>query len=351
MNSRIRCRWGHPKNAIALLIILSFSSNVAAGRPDPPMQAVLDTLTSLKPRPLPELSPVEARTEPGSKDAFKELLKKRNGGALPAPESVARVEDRTVPGPAGPRTVRVYTPEGKGPLPVAVYVHGGGWTVGSIAGYDPSYRALANAARCVVISVSYRLAPENKFPSGLEDVYAAFQYIRKNAAQFGGDPKRVAIVGESAGGNLAAAVCLLSHDRKAALPIHQVLIYPITDTRTNTSSYRAHKYAVPLDRPQMVYFIEQVVRTKRDLDSPYLAVLRAPSLRGLPPATVITAEIDPLNAEGVAYANRLKASGVPVRYKNYDGATHEFFSMGAIVPDAKEAVQFVADGLKAAFAK
>ncbi|MBC8135393.1 MAG: alpha/beta hydrolase fold domain-containing protein [Fibrella sp.] len=351
MNSRIRCPQGHLNNVTALLLIFLFASNASANPPDPPMQAVLDTLTSLKPRPLPELSPAEARKEPGSKDAFKELLKRRNGGTLPAPEPVARVEDRTVPGPAGPRTVRVYTPEGAGPFPVAVYVHGGGWTVGSIAGYDPSYRALANTARCVVISVSYRLAPENKFPSGLEDVYAAFQYIRKNAAQFGGDPKRVAIVGESAGGNLAAAVCLLSRDRKAALPVYQVLIYPITDTRTSTASYREHKYAVPLDRPQMVYFISNVVRSKRDLDSPYLAVLRAPSLRGLPPATVITAEIDPLNTEGVAYANRLRASGIPVRYKNYDGATHEFFSMGAIVPDAKDAVQFVAEGLKKAFAK
>lgn len=343
--------------ASAVVLALALATGLPAAPPptalDPQMKAVLGQLDAMKPRPIYKLPPADARKEPGAKDAAKELEKKRNGGALPPPEPVARVEDRTIPGPAGPHTVRVYTPReatADGKLPVLVFVHGGGWTLGSIAAYDPSARALCNAARCVVVSVSYRYAPENPFPAAHEDVYSAFQYVSKNAAEFGGDPRKVAIGGESAGGNLSAGVCLMARDRRARMPVHQVLVYPVTDTRMDTPTYRNYADAKPLDAAQMRYFIGNVTRTPRDRDKPYLAPLRARSLRGLPPATVITAEIDPLTSEGKAYADRLRASGVPVRYRDYKGVTHEFFSMGAVVDKADQAVAFAAEGLRAAFA-
>lgn len=325
-----------------------------AGPPlDPQMQKVIDEQDRLKPRPLTSLTPAQARKEPGSKDAAKSLERRLTGKITYEP--IAGVSNRTVPGPAGPRVVRVYKPlesrTATEPLPVLVFVHGGGWSVGSIAGYEASCRALANRAGCVVISVSYRLAPENPFPAGHEDVYAALQYIMKNAAQFGGDPKRVAIGGESAGGNITAGVCLMVRDRKGLMPVHQLLIYPTTDTRTNTPSYQKYAYAKPLDRAQMRWFIRNVAPTARQRNSPYLAPLRSPSLKNLPPATVIVAEVDPMQSEARAYAERLSAFGVPVRYRFYKGLTHEFFSMGQVVERAKDANQFAADGLKKAFSK
>lgn len=322
---------------------------------DAEMRDVLDELDRLDPRPLPSLPPAVAREEPGAKTASKELRKKRNGGRLPPPRLMAKVEDRTYPAPAGPRAIRVYTPlvGGKapgGPLPVLVFAHGGGWTIGSIAGYDESARSLADAARCVVVSVSYRYAPEHPFPAAHEDVYAALRYVQKNAAALGGDPARVALGGESAGGNISAGVALLARDRGTELPVHLLLIYPPTDTRTDTPSYRRFARAVPLDRAQMVWFLDNVIGKPADRDSPYLAPLRAPSLRGLPPTTVITAEIDPLQDDGEWFAARLRRSGVLVRYRDFQGVTHEFFSMSrGLVPDADAAVAFAAEGLRASF--
>lgn len=345
---------------------LAVSSPVDAAppaKPDAQMQAVLNELKKLHPRPLPSLSPAQARTEPGAKDASKELLKKRNGGKLPPPEPVGKVEDMTVPGPAGPLPVRVYTPRVDTPstdagtnrsqtgLPVLVFVHGGGWTIGSIAGYDSSARALCNAARCVVVSVSYRYAPEHPFPASHEDVYAAFQYIAKNAQRFGGDPARVAIGGESAGANLSAGVCLMARDRKAKMPVYQLLVYPPLDTRMNTPAYQTYAHAIPLDKPQMVYFIRSVAPNPKTRSNPYLAPLQAPNLRGLPPATILTAQIDPLADDGKRYAARLRAAAVPVRFREFPGVTHEFFSMAMVVDKAKEAVAFGAAGLKTVFDK
>jgi len=322
---------------------------------DPEMRAVLDELARIDPRPLPSLPPAVARKEPGAKDASKSLRKKRNGGESPAPLPMAKVEDRTYPAPAGPRTMRVYTPliDGKAPtspLPVLLFSHGGGWTIGSIAGYDESARSLADAAGCIVVSVSYRYAPEHPFPAAHEDVYAALRYVQQNAAALGGDPARVALGGESAGGNISAGVALMARDRGTKMPIHLLTIYPPTDTRLNTPSYRKFAKAVPLDRAQMVYFINNVVDKPADRNSPYLAPLRAPSLKGLPPTTVITAEIDPLQDDGERFAARLRESGVPVRYRDYKGVAHEFFSMSrGLVPDADAAVAFAAEGLRASF--
>ena len=314
----------------ALCGTVVFGNTKAFAAPPPPdaqMKAVLDQLAALHPKPIEKLTPPQARMQPGAADAVKALLKKKNGGVLPPPEPVAKVEDRTVPGPAGTIPVRVYTPEGDGPFPVLVYVHGGGWVIASVQAYDSSARALANAARCVVVSVGYHLAPEHRFPDAHEEVYSATQYVMKNAAQFGGDPKRVAIAGESAGGNMATAVCLMARDRRGRMPVHQLLVYPVADTRMNTPSYIQNAKAKPLNKPMMGWFFRHTVRKPSDANSRYLAVLRNPNLRRLPPATIVAAEIDPLRSEGKAYADRLRAAGVPVRYRLYKGVAHEFFGL------------------------
>jgi len=319
-------------------------------KPNPQMKAVLNELAALGPKPIEKLRPTAARKQPGPADAVKSLLKKKNGGVLPPPEPVGSVEDRTAPGPGGSVPVRVYTPEGNGPFPVLVYAHGGGWVIASIAAYDASARALCNAAKCVVVSVGYRYAPENPFPAAHEDVYAVTQYVMKNADQFGGDSKRVAIGGESAGGNMATAVCLMARDRKGRMPIHQLLVYPVTDVPVPARvSYQRNQNAKPLNQAMMYWFYQHTFDKPQDAASKYLAVVRNPNLKGLPPATIVAAEIDPLLTEGQDYAERLREAGVPVRYRLYKGVTHEFFGMGAVVDASKNAVTFAADGLTKAF--
>ena len=336
--------------ALATLVgaALGGSAHAAPPPPDPQMKAVLDQLAALGGKPIEKLSPAQARKQPGPPDAVKALLKKQ--GKSTAPEAVASVKDIKVPGPSGDIPARVYTPSGSGPFPVLVYFHGGGWVISSIQGYDSSCRALANAANCVVVSVGYRLAPEHKFPAAHEDCYAATQYIIKSgAAQMNGDPKRVAVGGESAGGNLASAVCLMARDRKGAMPIYEMLVYPVTDTVPDKPSDKINYNAKPLNVPMLKWFVGHTISKPSDLRSPYLAILHNPSLKGLPPATVIGAQIDPLQSEGQLYADRLTKAGVPTRYRLYTGVTHEFFGMGAVVDKAKDAVAFAAEGLKSAF--
>ncbi|MES2461630.1 MAG: alpha/beta hydrolase, partial [Armatimonadota bacterium] len=298
------------------------------------------------PVPLNKLTPAQARKRPGPPDAVKAVLKKQNKPTTP--EAVAKVENITVPGPAGTIPVRVYTPEGTGPFPVLVYFHGGGWVIASIQAYDSSCRALANAAKCVVVSVGYRQAPEHRFPAAHEDSYAATQYVMNNTARFGGDPKRVAVGGESAGGNLAGAVCLMAKQRGGKMPIYQMSVYPIANYNLNSPSYRENASAIPLSKPLMAWFYRYALRSPQDGRSPLISLVRA-NVRGLPPATVITAQIDPLRSEGKQYADRLKAAGIPVRYRNYQGVSHEFFGMAAVVDEAKDANQFAAQGLQSAF--
>ncbi len=335
---------------LALALPLRPAQSQTPPKPNPQMKAVLNELAALGPKPIAKLRPTEARKQPGAADAVKSLLRKKNGGVLPPPEAVGKVEDRTAPGPGGSVPVRVYTPEGNGPFPVLVYVHGGGWVIASVAAYDSSARALCNAAKCVVVSVGYRYAPENPFPAAHEDVYAVTQYVLKNADQFGGDGRKVAIAGESAGGNMATAVCLMARDRKGRMPIHQLLVYPVTDVPVpSRASYQRNKNAVPLNQDAMYWFFQHTLDKPQDAASKYLAVVRNPNLKGLPPATIVAAEIDPLMTEGMDYATRLREAGVPVRYRLYKGVTHEFFGMGAVVDEAKDAVSFSAAGLTKAF--
>ncbi|MBC7474668.1 MAG: alpha/beta hydrolase [Candidatus Sericytochromatia bacterium] len=321
------------------------SPKMTMAMPDAQMKAVLDQLTMLKGKPIPKLSATEARKQPGPTDAVKALLKKQ--GKSTEPEVVAKVEDKTIESVP----VRVYTPSGKGPFPVLVYFHGGGWVIANIDAYDSSARALANAAKCMVVSVGYREAPEYKFPAAPEDSYKVTQWIMKNAKSMNGDPKHIAVGGESAGGNLATVVSMMSRDRKAKMPIYQLLVYPVTDHNFSRPSYIENAMAKPLNKAMMSWFWNNYLKSPADEMNPYASPMKAKSLKGLPPATIIGAEIDPLRSEGMAYSDRLKKAGIAVNYKLYKGVTHEFFGMTAVLDKSKDAIKFAATDLKKAFSK
>jgi acetyl esterase len=315
-------------------------------KPNEQMQAVLTELAALHPRPITELPAPEARKQPSPADAVKALLKKQ--GKSTAPEPVGRVVSRTIPGAAGPIPVRIYTPKGAGPFPVVVYYHGGGWVIANLDTYDASPRAVANLANAVVVSSHYRQGPEHKFPATHEDAFTAYRWVLANAKSLKGDPSKVAVMGESAGGNLAAAVSMMARDSGAQLPVYQVLVYPIAGSDVNTPSYQENADAKPLNKPMMEWFFQKYLRTPEDGKNPLIDLVNA-DLKGLPAATVITAQIDPLRSEGKELADRLKDAGTEVDYYNYDGVTHEFFGMGAVIDDAKQAEQQAADGLQKGF--
>jgi acetyl esterase len=264
---------------------------------------------------------------------------------------VANVVDRHVPGPAGTIPVRVYTPAGQAPFPVLVYFHGGGWVIGSVETYDVLCRALTNAAGCIVVSVDYRLAPEHKFPAAAEDAYAAAKWVATNAAAVAGDAARIAIGGDSAGGNLAAVVALMARDRGAPSLVHQLLVYPVTDAACATVSYRENADGYLLTKAAMHWFWDHYTRSDTDRNQVYASPLRAPTVRGLPPALVITAEFDPLRDEGEAYAARLREAGVPVTVTRYEGMIHGFFGMAAVFDQGKQAIAQAAAALREAFGR
>jgi acetyl esterase/lipase len=327
-------------------------SNTTAGSqpgpaaPDPQMQAVLTQLETLHPKPIPQLSAVEARKQPTPADAVKALLEKH--GKSTAPEAVGNVTNRTIPGAGGPIPIRIYTPKGAGPFPVVVYYHGGGWVIADLDTYDASPRALANLANAVVVSAHYRQGPEHKFPAAHQDAFTAYRWILANAKSLKGDPSKVAVVGESAGGNLAASVSMMARDSGAQVPVHQVLVYPIAGYDVNTPSYLENAEAKPLNKPMMEWFFEQYLGSPADGKNPLIDLVHA-DVQGLPATTVIAAQIDPLRSEGKDLADRLKDAGVEVDYKNYEGAAHEFFGMGAVLDDAKAAQEQAAAGLRKGF--
>ncbi len=314
--------------------------------PDAQMKAVLDELATLGPKPLDTLTPEEARRQPTPADAVMALLTRQ--GKSKAPEPVGKMEDRTITGAAGSIPARVYWPKGNGPFPVVLYIHGGGWVIADLDTYDSSARALTNAAQAVVVSTHYRQGPEHKFPAAHDDTFAAYKWVVANAASIGGDPARLAVVGESAGGNMAAHVSIRARDEKQQMPVHQVLVYPVADSSFNTPSYQENATAKPLSKAAMMWFAKHYLKSEQEGKDPRIMLIGA-NLKGLPSTTIITAQIDPLRSEGQMLGDRLKAAGVDVTVRNFDGVTHEFFGMGAVVDKAKEAVQVAAAGLKRGF--
>ena len=310
----------------------------------PEMQAVIEALDSLSggptAKPMAQMTPQEARKAPSAADAAMATMKKFR---IPTPPSTADTMSREV---APGVKARIYTPKaGTAPMPVVVYYHGGGWVIANLDTYDASVRALSEQTGAIFVSVAYRQAPEHKFPTAHNDCFAAYQWALKNAASIKGDPNKVAVAGESAGGNLACAVSIMARDRKVALPKHQLIVYPIAGYNLSTPSYLANTQTKPLNKDLMAWFFKYYLRTPADGKNPLIDLVHA-NLKGLPAATVITDQYDPLMSEGKMLADNLQKAGVPVRYMNYEGVTHEFFGMGAVVPEAKQAEAFAADGLK-----
>jgi len=267
------------------------------------------------------------------------------------PEKVGKVENRVIPGPGGDIPVRIYTPNGEGPFPSLVFYHGGGWVIGDLDTVDVPCRLLANRANCVVVSVDYRLAPEHKFPAAADDAYAAAKWVVENGPSIKVDSSRVAVGGDSAGGNLAAVVSLMARDKNEIDLAYQLLIYPVTNHSYETVSYRDNADGYLLTKDSMIWFWDHYLRNPQDGENPYASPLKAEDLSGLPPALVITAEFDPLRDEGEAYAQRLKEAGVSVEETRYNGMIHGFFWMPGTLDQGMKAVNQAANALKQAFAR
>lgn len=320
----------------------------SGARADADNQAVLDALTMrLAVRPYHTLSPAEARNQPAFSDGVQEVMRQQ-GRPLTPPPGVS-VRQTQVQGGAGMIPAMVYTPDGvTGPLPVIVYFHGGGWVIADPMVYDASARALAREGRAVVISVNYRKAPEHKFPAQHDDALAAYRWATQNAASVGGDPRRVALAGESAGGNLALATAVAARAAGLPAPVHVLSVYPIGGSDLNTPSYQDSGNALPLNRAGMAWFLHHVMRSPADLADPRINLV-ASDFRGLPPVTIVQAQIDPLRSDGDLLVQRLRAAGVQVTSRQWDGATHEFFGGDAVIRDAQEAQRFAGERLRAAF--
>ncbi|HYN13929.1 MAG TPA: alpha/beta hydrolase, partial [Burkholderiales bacterium] len=297
--------------ALGSLVFAIFSADAAdAPTPKAEMKAVLDELEALGPKPIENLSPAQARMQPTPADAVMALLKKQ--GKSTEPERVGKMEDRKIKGPGGEIPIRIYWPAGgKGQsLPVVHYIHGGGWVIADLDVYDASPRAIANAANAIVVSSHYRQAPEHPFPAAHEDSFAAYRWVLANAKSLGGDPRRVAVAGESAGGNMAAAIGLMAREKKVQMPVHQVLVYPVANYGFDTPSYKQNEKAKPLGKEGMEWFFGHYLESEKDGKNPRVSILGARDLSGMPPATIITAEIDPLRSEGEQLAGKLKKAGV-----------------------------------------
>ncbi len=330
---------------------IAAEQNSAMQRADDDMKRVLQKLEELGAKPLGTQSVEATRQQPTPADAVKAVLKDQGKDPKQVMDEMGVVtQDMSYETGGGTQPVRIFTPEGEAPQggwPVIVYYHGGGWVIADIDTYAASAMGLAAETEAVVASVEYRHAPEHKFPAAHEDAFAAYQWALDNADSFAGDAKRVAVAGESAGGNLAINTAIMARDNDVQMPEHMLLVYPVAGTDTNTESYKENADAVPLSREAMQWFVKHTISEAADKQDPRLDVVDQADLKGLPDATVITAEIDPLRSEGKALADKLREAGSDVSYKNYDGVTHEFFGMAAVVEDAEKALEFAANELKA----
>jgi acetyl esterase len=303
---------------------------------DPQAQVILDLINATGFGDISEMEPAEVRA----------LMASLSVGESPV--HVDRVEDRTIPGPAGDLPIRVYAPAGDGPRPVLVWYHGGGWVIGSIDTHDGLCRELADAVGCVVVSVEYRLAPEHRFPCAVEDARAALEWVHAHAREIGADPDRVALGGDSAGGHLAAVTALAARD--AGLPVvFQVLVYPALEYEFERPSMIENAEGYMLTTSAMRWFYGHYLNDPSEGEDWRVSPIRHDRLGGVAPAFVVTAEFDPLRDQGRAYADALAAAGVPVTSTTYDGVFHGFFSMSVLIERSKVAVDDASALLRDAF--
>ncbi len=299
---------------------------------NPVVDAMLQQMAEAGGPALHEMTPVEGRA----------MYRMMNEGA--SKEDLASVSDESANGVP----VRVYRPTLNTKLPCLVYYHGGGWVIGDLETHDSPCRLLARQTGCVVVAVDYRLAPEHPFPVPLDDCFTATQWVVDNAARLDIDAEKVAVGGDSAGGNLAACVCIKAREQNGPSIVHQVLVYPVTDAAMDTESYVENADGYMLTRDSMVWFWDNYIGT-HNKDNYLISPLKAEDLSDLPSATVLTAEFDPLRDEGESYGARLLAAGVATQVKRYDGLVHGFISTVDILDPAKEAVELIASRLKQAF--
>jgi acetyl esterase len=308
---------------------------------DPQAQQIIDLVKQAKAPEYWQLTPDQAREQ------FRLRVEK-----LKAREPIHRSEDRRIQGPGSHIPIRIYHPRDPKPgeeLPVLMWYHGGGFVIGDLETHDSVCRLLANQADCLVVAVDYRLAPECKFPAAVEDGEAALKWVALHAAEFGGDAQRIAVGGDSAGGNLATVVAMLARNAGYPKLAFQLLIYPTAAPEPETPSHKAFAQGYLLTRNNIVWFYKHYLRTPRDVHDFRFAPLAADDLSNLPPAFILVAGYDPLRDEGVEYAKRLIEAGNRVRLSNYEGLIHGFYLMGGAVDAAKRAVAESAQMLREAF--
>lgn len=310
------------------------------------MQAVIETLDTIAPNPIHTLTPQQARMQPSPADAAMRVM---NNFAVPAPVVNVDTAGREIPVAGGSIHIRIYTPKtGKASYPMIVYYHGGGWVIATIDTYNASAQALSEKADAVLISVEYRKGPEFKFPTAHNDAFAAYRWALSNAQSIKGDAGRVAVAGESAGGNMAITVAMMARDSGVAKPVHVLSVYPVANGDLNTPSKIQFVNAKPLSTPDLPWFLSYYLKNTNEAASPLISLVNA-NLSGLPRTTIVAAELDPLLSEGMQLRDKLTAAGVATSYQLYKGVTHEFFGMASVVPAARDAQDYAVREMKKSF--
>lgn len=312
----------------------------------PEMQVVIEKLISLGGKPTETLAATEARMQPTPADAVMAVMRENN---ITMPASLCDTMGKDIPITGGTTHVRIYTPrQGVAPYPVIVYYHGGGWVIADINVYGSSAQGLCEQTGAIVVAVEYPQGPEHKFPAAHNASFDAYKWVVGNAASLKGDVTKIALVGESAGGNLATNVSMMARDKKIQMPVFQVLVYPIANNDLNSESYVKYAAAKPLSKPMMEWFFKNYLASADQSGDVRISLVKA-NLAGLPKTLIIGAEIDPLQSEGKLLSDKLKAAKVETDYEMYEGVTHEFFGMAAVVPQAKDAMALAVRKLKSAF--
>jgi len=284
-----------------------------------------------------------------------DVIRKANLAMLPMlgePEPVDQVSDLAIPVKGGKISIRIYLPAGEGPFPVLMTIHGGGWIAGSLEVFDHVSRALVNRTGCIAVSVEHRLAPENKFPIPLYDCYEALVWITEHISEYSGDPTRIAVLGESAGGNLAASLALLARNRNGPKLCGQILVNPALDwPNPGRSSIQEMGEGYGLTKGDLIWCYQQYMANESDKQNPYFLPMVSEDLSDLPPALIITAEYDLLRDEGSAYAERLNEAGARAKVVCIEGVIHGFFLLTALVEPARQAMEIASNGIHGMFEK